>query len=301
MNKYFVTVNAKNAPGTNLLGEFVNTWLADSKSTIKCNAGEFVYNNPALKTKPCNACTPTPGTLLVTESTIDVKGKGKLIHNIKCFGTVSTTNPPNLPNMCEIEGNSACSAKSAGDDGETPQETPDGLPIFTLVRDYQMTGGFVRDITCRTTDKFIARTKEGVTLGRLTGKGATFYTIEPQWVGNQPWISCIPEGEYRLKWNTREGSRYINNSFDVWTKDGQNRTLSGNRTDIIIHYGYDVTWTSGCIILGDRLTKNSRVNRGDFMVTNPQSSMDRFRGLIASEAILKIKGGKTNEIKNTVE
>lgn len=41
------------------------------------------------------------------------------------------------------------------------------------------------------------------TMGRLTlPSGIELYTLEPPWNNNQPNISCIPEGEYRVKRDT---------------------------------------------------------------------------------------------------
>lgn len=37
------------------------------------------------------------------------------------------------------------------------------------------------------------------TFGRLSIAGETVYTVERAWLGNEPFVSCIPEGVYRCR------------------------------------------------------------------------------------------------------
>lgn len=79
------------------------------------------------------------------------------------------------------------------------------------------------------------------TVGRLyRPEGAKqIHTIERPWLGNKPWISCIPDGEYQLDWHT--GRRWSNVPIllDV-----------PGRSYILIHPGNSVEDSAGCILVG---------------------------------------------------
>lgn len=74
-----------------------------------------------------------------------------------------------------------------------------------------------------------------------------FYTIERPWLDNSPWESCIPEGEYALKW--KESPKF------GWCYEVENVT---KRTDILIHVANYPSDVQGCIgvgmdLMGDRV------------------------------------------------
>lgn len=80
------------------------------------------------------------------------------------------------------------------------------------------------------------------TMGIIKHEGETFYTIERPWMNNEPYISCIPEGEYKMGW--RQSPRF----GETWhIKDVP------DRTHILIHAGnYPVNF-HGCVGLGTAL------------------------------------------------
>ena len=74
-----------------------------------------------------------------------------------------------------------------------------------------------------------------------------FYTIERPWLDNAPWESCIPEGEYALKW--KESPKF------GWCYEVEGVT---NRTDILLHVANYPKDVQGCIgvgmdLMGDRI------------------------------------------------
>lgn len=80
-------------------------------------------------------------------------------------------------------------------------------------------------------------------LGRLyLPDGTVLFTVERPWKGNEPYLSCIPEGVYDL-W-PHNGRRYKN----VW----QVMNVP-ERTAILIHEGNYPTDVQGCISIGMRL------------------------------------------------
>ena len=74
-----------------------------------------------------------------------------------------------------------------------------------------------------------------------------FYTIELPWLDNKPFESCIPTGEYSLKW--KESPKF------GWCYEVENVT---KRTDILIHVANYPSDVQGCIgvgmdLMGDRV------------------------------------------------
>ena len=77
------------------------------------------------------------------------------------------------------------------------------------------------------------------TQGILLVREKVFYTLEPPWKDNKPFVSCIPEGKYPIY---------------VFTHDDWGNVISiddvPNRTEILIHPGNFVKNTKGCILPG---------------------------------------------------
>lgn len=101
-----------------------------------------------------------------------------------------------------------------------------------------------------------------VTLTRLNGddqgttsivlcKGRRFYGLEPPWRDNQPNISCIPEGEYRVLWTKSPRLRIY--TYEIQNVEGRGgiRIHSGNYAgDVEKGYRSD---SKGCPLLGNKL------------------------------------------------
>ena len=283
MNKGFVCERTMPTPDTNSAGGFDNLWYNEYMNFANCKSKGKLLFAPVGFMPKCAACTATPASLIIDKSSAELKtakGNGNLIHNIKCFGMIGQT-----PNMCEIDGDSTMHIKG------TKEETDrDGLPVITLVRDYQISGG----VAGLPTD-YGNTTTAGITLGILTAKGQTFATIEPAWNGNTRGISCIPEGEYFIR---NHNSPRFGECIKVFDIDKTNEVRG--RSDILIHAGNWITETRGCIILGERFFVNTD-NRGNFRVSNSQNAMNILKTIMTGGAILKITSGKTNAIKNTIQ
>jgi len=82
--------------------------------------------------------------------------------------------------------------------------------------------------------------RNDATLGVLTIDGyPRMVTLEPRWVNNQPNISCIPVGSYKLK--RHESPRF----GATWLV-----TDVPDRSHILIHRGNTAQDTQGCILVG---------------------------------------------------
>ena len=96
-----------------------------------------------------------------------------------------------------------------------------------------------------------------------------FYTIERPWLNNKPFESCIPVGEYSLKW--KESPKF-GMCYEVENVDG--------RTHILIHAANFPTDVVGCIGLGTGLM-------GDrIAVSSSRDAMKKFHDLTAGKTQL---------------
>ena len=77
------------------------------------------------------------------------------------------------------------------------------------------------------------------TIGRLTFRGETFWTVERPWLDNARNISCIPTGRYDL-------IRVNSPTFGPNTWEIANVP---NRTHILIHAGNTAANVEGCVAL----------------------------------------------------
>jgi len=81
------------------------------------------------------------------------------------------------------------------------------------------------------------------TFGQLFAPSFSCFTVERPWLNNQPYISCIPEGDYPLA-----RGHYNRGGYEVYEiKDVPNRSL------IKIHIANRPTDVQGCIGLGNEL------------------------------------------------
>jgi hypothetical protein len=82
------------------------------------------------------------------------------------------------------------------------------------------------------------------TYGTLVAAGKVLYTIERPWLNNARNISCIPSGDYIVKFLPRSGSGKYRNVWHI-----QNVL---NRSGVLIHNGNLVIHSRGCLILGSK-------------------------------------------------
>ena len=91
------------------------------------------------------------------------------------------------------------------------------------------------------------------------------FTLENPWKDNQPYISCIPEGDYQCR--PHNGSKY-KETWEVQDVDG--------RSAILIHIGNTEEDTKGCILPG--ITKGSL--NGERAVLGSRIAMEKLRDII---------------------
>jgi hypothetical protein len=69
------------------------------------------------------------------------------------------------------------------------------------------------------------------------------HSLEQQWINNTPFISCIPIGEYMVRWTK-------SNTFKRYTYEV---TRVSGRSGIRIHPGNWFTDSTGCILFGQKI------------------------------------------------
>lgn len=109
------------------------------------------------------------------------------------------------------------------------------------------------------------------TLGRLTVRDRTFWTVERPWLGNKPFESCIPEGVYQCK--PYSSAKYPN----TWELQDV-----PERSKILIHAGNYAQDVQGCIAVGSALAA------GGWWVVKSQSAMQELREMLPPEFELNV-------------
>ena len=105
-----------------------------------------------------------------------------------------------------------------------------------------------------------------VTLGMLSFKTFSCFTVENPWLENVPYVSCIPPGRYLLKLG-----RYNAGGYDAYeVQEVQGRTL------IKMHIANLPTEVDGCMGVGDSIT---RLN-GELAVSNSRDTFDRLMEML---------------------
>jgi hypothetical protein len=98
-------------------------------------------------------------------------------------------------------------------------------------------------------------------------------TLENPWLNNEPFISCIPIGEYIVK--TYSSNKYPN----VW----ELQDVEG-RSYILIHSGNVEEHTQGCILVGRKwgfLGEN-------IAVLDSRNTLEKLRSILDDEFLLNI-------------
>ena len=122
------------------------------------------------------------------------------------------------------------------------------------------------------------------TMGRLTqiNAGTTpdhfiGYSMERAWLGNEPFISCIPKGEYIVSPHVspKFGDCYIITSV----KQGIVGIDSGKRTHILFHSANRALQLHGCIALGS----TTGILENQFAVFNSKKTINEFYELLGNK------------------
>ena len=89
---------------------------------------------------------------------------------------------------------------------------------------------------------------EEVTLGRLDFANQHFFTVERPWLDNQTSISCIPDGNYKLK--RVDSPRFGDDMWEIADVP--------DRTHILFHVANGPHNVKGCIGLGQTIYPDLR-------------------------------------------
>ena len=84
------------------------------------------------------------------------------------------------------------------------------------------------------------------TIGRIEHNGKAWWTVERPWKDNEPFISCIPEGDYPMV--RVDSPRFGPDTWEIAEVPG--------REHILIHLGNWSSDVQGCIAIGTSLFAN---------------------------------------------
>lgn len=102
------------------------------------------------------------------------------------------------------------------------------------------------------------------TPGQIIVDGYSFKTLERPWLNNEPFVSCIPPGNYIVK-RDKTGKHQFYSITDV-----------DNRTDIEIHIANKVSELLGCIALGTSFDEQ-------YNLVNSKDACNRFLEIMGDE------------------
>lgn len=88
------------------------------------------------------------------------------------------------------------------------------------------------------------------TFGKLYIQDKVFYTVESPWKDNEPFLSCVPLGEYSLIPYTSERYGQTFKLVNVNNHVYPDPSEPGDRFGIIIHVGNTKDDITGCIAVG---------------------------------------------------
>lgn len=122
------------------------------------------------------------------------------------------------------------------------------------------------------------------TPGQLKGAGFECWTIEKPWVNNEPFKSCIPEGEYTLVPHKSEkyAKTYALVNQDLGITHQQEP--SSKRYACLFHTANYPDDVEGCIGPGERHI----IHDNRLMVTNSRTMVRKLLGHIEQNSIKKI-------------
>ena len=122
------------------------------------------------------------------------------------------------------------------------------------------------------------------TIGELEFNGYKVSTIERPWLNNQPNISCIPEGTYKLKWRHSNTITRITKGRHT---HGYEICNVPDRSHILLHPGNYSSDVEGCIAVGKGLT----VLLGQVAISHSQDTYDKLierLGKDRSDLVIKV-------------
>jgi len=98
------------------------------------------------------------------------------------------------------------------------------------------------------------------TLGKIFYEDEVYYTIENPWKDNEPFESCIPEGDYQLV--RVDSPKYGKHMWEISNVQ--------NRSHCLIHVANFAANVTGCVGFGEDVFDGLRG------VTNSRSAINRF-------------------------
>ena len=112
------------------------------------------------------------------------------------------------------------------------------------------------------------------TFGEITVEGKKFYTVEREWLNNEPMVSCIPKGHYTME---PHHSRRFGETWAL-VGDGVTHYDEGeDRFGILFHVANKQKDIQGCIGLGLALGNS-------WNVINSRDATNFFLALLAHES-----------------
>lgn len=93
--------------------------------------------------------------------------------------------------------------------------------------------------------------------------GESYYTVERPWRDNKPYVSCVPEGDYKLVWLPTTTQVPQSWGAHSWYLEGGTVAIHGGkeRSRCCFHVGNTMDDINGCVAPGLELGRSWMVGR----------------------------------------
>lgn len=120
----------------------------------------------------------------------------------------------------------------------------------------------------------------GAVVGRVSKNGVMLgYSIEQSWRNNEPFRSCVPDGEYVLMphESKKHGKVFvmINETMGIYKNESDCKKKTDRFKCYFVHVGNRASDVEGCVALGFDMMFDKK----GFGVTDSSEAVDNFRNL----------------------
>lgn len=140
---------------------------------------------------------------------------------------------------------------------------------------------FIEDANSIIIERFCYAPK-GV-FGKLHFDGFSCFTVEREWQGNEPYVSCIPDGNYTCSWY--DSPRFGRTLAIVGDTVSLFPSPNHERSGIMFHLGNWPRNFNGCIGLGRSFT----CINGEMGVTSSRDTVNEFLSLFQGKDDILLK------------
>lgn len=138
-----------------------------------------------------------------------------------------------------------------------------------------------------TVERFYSSDKGTLSFIKSEGE-LLFFGLEREWLNNEPFISCVPSGVYKLEpyHSSKFGNVFIMSNPELNVFKYKQSDREKGRYACLIHPANYTRQLNGCLAIGSSITKE---NSDNLMITQSKRSVRELFDLIRSNGIEEIE------------